>query len=67
MTDVELIDTLNTYLQHQPDCSAHPRTCGLNVLLGAVIQRLIAPHHAVPDLTIVRAQGERNYARQVPA
>ena len=67
MTDVELIDALNVYLQHQPACSIDPCTCGLNTLLEALVQRLIAPQHPAPDLTTVREQVDRAYAQRVVA
>jgi hypothetical protein len=48
MTDIELIDALNFFLQHHPTCLKEPCTCGLNAVFETLMHRLIPSEHPVP-------------------
>ena len=71
MTDIELIDALALYLQHQPDCPKDPCTCGMMMLFAALMHRLIPTQHPAPDTTRlaerVNALWERHLPFQRPA
>ena len=70
MTDVELIDALNLYLHHQPNCPQDPCECRMLALYAALIHRLVPSQHPAPDVTGLREHvarlWEEHLAQAVP-
>ena len=66
MTDVELVDALALFLQHQPDCLKEPCTCGMTSLYAAVIHRLLPSQNPAPDVAELRAQVADLWEQHVP-
>lgn len=48
MTDVELIDARNFFVQHHPGCPKEPYTCGLDKVFVTLIHRLLPFYHPLP-------------------
>ncbi len=48
MTDVELIDALNFFVQHHPSCPKEPCVCGLDKVFATLMHRLLPSNHPSP-------------------
>jgi hypothetical protein len=66
MTDIDLIDALALYLQHQPDCPKDPCTCGMMTLFAVLMHRLIPSRHPAPDTTGLQECVDALWEQHVP-